>query len=123
MRALVVDDSKAMRRILTSMIVHEGYTVHEAENGKSALAKLEETGPVELMLIDWNMPEMSGIELVRELRTRPQFADSRLMMVTSETDLERIVQALEAGANEYVMKPVTPEALREKLQILGLAPQ
>lgn len=121
MRALVVDDSKAMRRILASMMADAGYSVDEADNGKAALDKLNEIGPVELMLIDWNMPEMNGIELVKELRSRPQFAESRLMMVTSETDLDRIVQALEAGANEYVMKPVTPEALHEKLQLLGLA--
>lgn len=97
-----------------------GYTVDEADSGKSALLRLEEIGPVDLMLIDWNMPEMNGIELVKEVRRQAAYSESRIMMVTSESEMAGVVQALEAGADEYVMKPISEEALFEKLQILGL---
>jgi two-component system chemotaxis response regulator CheY len=120
MRALVVDDSRTMRRILRSYVEKSGYTVDEAENGQEALEVLEQIGAVELMLIDWNMPVMSGFELVQALRSNPAFNEMRLMLVTSETDMTRVIAALQAGANEYLMKPVTLELLNDKLRIMGL---
>jgi two-component system, chemotaxis family, chemotaxis protein CheY len=120
MRALVVDDSRTMRRILRGQMETLGYSAEEAENGKEALDVLEQIGPVELVLIDWNMPVMNGLELVQALRANPVYEASRLMLVTSETDMDRVVAALEAGANEYLMKPITPELLSDKLRILGL---
>ncbi len=120
MRALVVDDSRTMRRILRSYVEKSGYTVDEAENGREALDVLEQVGPVELILIDWNMPVMSGLELVQALRSNPAFNETRLMFVTSEADMTRVVAALEAGANEYLMKPITLELLNDKLRIMGL---
>ncbi len=120
MRALVVDDSRTMRRILRSYVEKSGYTVDEAENGREALDVLEQVGAVELVLIDWNMPVMSGLELVQALRSNPAFNETRLMLVTSEADMTRVVAALEAGANEYLMKPITLELLNDKLRIMGL---
>ncbi len=120
MRALVVDDSRTMRRILRSYVEKSGYTVDEAENGREALEVLEQVGAVELVLIDWNMPVMSGLELVQALRSNPAFNETRLMLVTSEADMARVVAALEAGANEYLMKPITLELLNDKLRIMGL---
>ncbi len=120
MRALVVDDSRTMRRILRSYVEKSGYTVDEAENGREALDVLEQVGAVELVLIDWNMPVMSGLELVRALRSNPAFNETRLMLVTSEADMTRVVVALDAGANEYLMKPITLELLNDKLRIMGL---
>ncbi len=120
MRALVVDDSRTMRRILRSYVEKSGYTVDEAENGREALEVLDQVGAVELVLIDWNMPVMSGLELVQALRSNPAFNETRLMLVTSEADMARVVVALDAGANEYLMKPITLELLNDKLRIMGL---
>jgi two-component system chemotaxis response regulator CheY len=85
-----------------------GYTVREAVNGKDALKIIEsERASVDLVLVDWNMPEMDGLDLVTQLRQDPELASLKLIMVTNETEMNRIVAALEAGANEYLMKPFT----------------
>jgi len=120
MNALVIDDSRTMRRVLSSLIGELGYETEQAENGQEALEVLEQIGPVDLVLVDWNMPVMNGVEFVRAVIASGKYPDTKLMMVTSETDMSRIVEALEAGAHEYLMKPLTPEALREKMQLLGL---
>lgn len=120
MRALVIDDSRTMRRILRSIVEQFGYEVEEAENGKEALEVLEQLGQIELALVDWNMPVMNGLEFVKNMRASGKHPETKLMMVTSETEIDRVVESLEAGANEYLMKPLTPDALKEKLQIMGL---
>jgi two-component system, chemotaxis family, chemotaxis protein CheY len=122
MRAIVVDDSKAMRRILTGALKTHGFEVLEASTGKEAIERLRETGSLDLALIDWNMPEMTGIELVELVRADTGFAGMRLMMVTTETEPEQVERALVAGADEYLMKPFTVETLELKLQTLGLVP-
>jgi len=122
MRVLVVDDSRAMRSILGKMLKELSFELLEAGNGQEALDKLDASGPVALALIDWNMPVMDGLAFVKALRARPAFADTKLMMVTTEADLKNVSAALEAGANEYLMKPFTKEALCEKLALLGLGP-
>ena len=119
MNAIVVDDSRAMRMILKRSLTAEGFSVVEAGDGKQALAKLAETGPVDLALVDWNMPVMSGYELICEVRARPEFNSMSIMMVTTETEIAQVQRALDAGANEYLMKPFAPEVLREKLLLLG----
>lgn len=121
MRALVVDDSRAIRRIISSMLVDLGYEVHQAADGLDALKRLEEIGPPDVMLVDWNMPEMNGIELIKAARSNPSYSDVPIMMVTTETEMSRMAQAFVAGANEYVMKPFDQQTIADKLQILGLS--
>ncbi len=107
--------------ILKRTLVQEGFEVHEAGDGRQALEVLAGTGPVDLALVDWNMPEMTGYELICEVRSRTDMDAMAIMMVTTESVLSQVQRALEAGANEYVMKPFTPDVLREKLLMLGLA--
>jgi two-component system chemotaxis response regulator CheY len=110
-----------MRSILARMLRGLGFEVVEAANGREALQRLRETGKIELALVDWNMPEMSGLDFIRAVRTEHSHDGVLLMMVTTETEMEQISRALEAGANEYVMKPFTQEVILEKLQMLGMA--
>lgn len=120
MRALVIDDSRAMRTILSKMLVSIGFEVEEASDGKDALSKLDGNQPFELALVDWNMPNMNGYEFVQAVRAESSWDAMQLMMVTTETEIDQVVKALEAGANEYVMKPFTRDVILEKLDILGL---
>ena len=119
MNALVIDDSSTMRLILTRFLVKMGFQVVEATNGREALKRLREMGRADLVLVDWNMPEMNGVDFVRSVRADRSFDDLPLVMVTTNTELEHVAEALEAGANEYVMKPFTMDVIREKLCLLG----
>jgi two-component system chemotaxis response regulator CheY len=122
-KALVVDDSKTIRTILGRILKELGYEVCEAGNGKEALKVMEsEKAAVNLVLADWNMPEMNGLELLKQLRQDPDLASLKVIMVTTETELDHMVSALEAGANEYVMKPFTKDILKEKLELVGILP-
>src|SRR4051794_28310049 len=118
MHALVIDDSRAMRSILSQILKKVGFQVTEAGNGREALERLRHMPPPELALVDWNMPEMDGLEFVRAVRADPTYRNLRLMMVTSETEGGRIGAALEAGADEYVMKPFTADVIAQKLELL-----
>ncbi|WP_121258182.1 response regulator [Nocardioides ferulae] len=123
MRALVVDDSRAMRRIVGRILTDAGFEVQEAGHGQEALDLLtEHDTPPDLACIDWNMPVMDGLEFVTEVRSRPEWRSITLMMVTTESEQSRIVRALAAGAHEYLIKPFTADALQEKLDLLGLVP-
>jgi two-component system chemotaxis response regulator CheY len=122
MRAMIVDDSSAMRGMLSRMLRELGMEVSEARDGRDALTKIEESGIPDLMLVDWTMPEMNGLDLVRAVRTQLGDRRSVMMMVTTETETSQMVKALAAGANEYLMKPFTKEALLDKLTLLGIAP-
>lgn len=97
-----------------------GFEIQEAENGLAAVQKLKESGVVELALVDWNMPEMSGIEFVQAVRDESEYDSMKIMMVTTESEVEQVTTALEAGANEYAMKPFTKEVIQEKLALLGI---
>lgn len=119
MNALVIDDSSTMRLILTRFLAKMGFQVVEAANGREALKRLREMGRPDLVLVDWNMPEMNGVDFVRSVRADHSFDDLPLVMVTTNTELEHVAEALEAGANEYVMKPFTMDVIREKLGLLG----
>ena len=120
-KALVVDDSRTIRTILKRILLELGYEVCEAADGREALAVIDTQGDsVSLVLTDWNMPEMDGLELLKRLRQNPQLSLLKIIMVTTETELDRMVSALDAGANEYVMKPFTKEILREKLELVGI---
>jgi two-component system chemotaxis response regulator CheY len=121
--ALVVDDSRAVRMILVRTLKELGYEVREAANGREAMEVMEtERNSVRLVLADWNMPEMNGLDLVKALRKRPEFASLVVVMVTTEAEMSQMVAALEAGANEYVMKPFTKDILVEKLNMTGVHP-
>ncbi|WP_203902176.1 response regulator [Virgisporangium aliadipatigenens] len=120
---MVIDDSRAMRLILTRIATQLGFTVVEAGNGREALDKLAEMSEVpQLALVDWNMPEMNGLEFVTAVRAEARYKPMTLMMVTTESEQSQIVRALAAGAHEYVIKPFTPDAIVEKLALLGLVP-
>jgi len=120
-KALVVDDSRAMRLILSKTLRDLGFDVSQAANGREALEAMDREGAsFSLVLVDWNMPELSGLDVVRSLRAQPVFDRVPVMMVTTETEIEQMVRALEAGANEYIMKPFTREVVEDKLRLLGV---
>jgi len=122
-KALVVDDSRAVRMILAKTLKELGYEVREAANGREALEVIEvEKTAVTLVLADWNMPEINGLDLLKRLRQDPELSSLVVVMVTTETELDQMAAALEAGANEYVMKPFTKDILMEKLQLVGIHP-
>ncbi len=122
-KTLVVDDSKAVRMILAKTLRELGHEVIEAANGREALEVVaHEENSITLVLADWNMPEVNGLELLKRLRAQPELAALSVVMVTTETEVDQMAAALEAGANEYVMKPFTREILVEKLQMAGCLP-
>lgn len=128
MHALVIDDSRAMRRIVGGILKDLGYTVTDAAHGREALDVLEATtaegGALpDLACIDWNMPVMDGLQLVGAIRANPAWRAVTMMMVTTESEHGQIVRALAAGAHEYMIKPFTPDAFADKLSLLGLLPQ
>lgn len=120
MRALVIDDSRATRSILRRMLEQLGYEVHEAGDGRDALGVLDRESPFDLALVDWNMPVMDGLQFVQAVRAEGGHDGPLLVMVTTEGDTDHMIQALEAGADEYVMKPFTASVIREKLRLLGV---
>lgn len=122
MRALVVDDSRSMRTIILKQLKELGFEVYEAENGQEAMSRLHEVKNINLVLLDWNMPEMDGLEVLSLIRAEPAYKQVRVMMVTTESEMSRVATALEAGASEYLMKPFDREALLEKLILLGMDP-
>ena len=120
MQALVVDDSRAMRAILTRLMTGFGFDVVQAGDGAEALALLDGGLMPDVALVDWNMPVMDGLTFIKSCRARADLRQITLMMVTTESESDRIVRALAAGAHEYLIKPFTGEAMLEKLDLLGL---
>jgi two-component system, chemotaxis family, chemotaxis protein CheY len=121
MKAMIVDDSRAMRSMLRKILKENGFeVVAEAENGRDALDQLLQHDFLDLMLLDWNMPVMNGYDLLCEVRRHAKWNDMRVMLVTTETEASQILRALDAGADEYLIKPFVKEALRDKLQVMGL---
>ncbi len=123
MRALVIDDSRAMRRIVGSILEDFGYETRQAGDGRQALDVLEEGWLPDLACVDWNMPVMDGLQFVSAVRSNPAYRSVTLMMVTTESETSQIVRALAAGAHEYMIKPFTADAIRDKLALLGLLPE
>ena len=119
MRAMIVDDSRFVRGFLRGLLEEKGIECAEAADGQSGLDQLNSDGPFDLALVDWNMPVMNGFDMLVNLRAQGN-SDLKVMMVTTEAENEFIVRALEAGADEYLMKPFDEEALDEKLALLGL---
>jgi two-component system, chemotaxis family, chemotaxis protein CheY len=120
MQALVVDDSRAMRAILTRLLDGLGFDVAQAGDGQEALEVLSSGVRPDVILVDWNMPVMDGLTFIKQCRAHDEYRDIVLMMVTTESEQSNIVRALAAGAHEYVIKPFTQEVITEKLQLLGL---
>lgn len=119
-RTLVVDDSRVIRSIVGRTLVELGFQIEEAANGAEALLLLQKGALPIMIMIDWNMPEMSGMEMVRAVRANPAWSDVKLIMITSENEAERVQEALEAGADEYIMKPFSKDMIQEKLLLLGI---
>jgi two-component system chemotaxis response regulator CheY len=122
MRVLVVDDSSTMRRIIVNTLKKLGHedTV-EAGDGKEALRALA-AGVPDVIVTDWNMPEMNGPQFVEAVRSQPQLAKTPVLMVTTQAAKEDVIVALQAGVNDYLIKPFTPEALKEKINSLTRKP-
>lgn len=120
MRALIVDDSRFVRGILRGMLEERGVECEEAIDGQAGLDLLHGDMRFDLALVDWNMPVMDGLEMLKQLRSEG-FDGIKVMMVTTEAENNFIVRALEAGADEYLMKPFDEEGLTDKLAMLGLA--
>lgn len=117
---LIVDDSRVIRKVSRHMIETLGMTVEEAGNGVEALQQCDQTMP-DVILLDWNMPVMSGIEFIRVLRGRPDGTRPKVVFCTTENDVAHIREAIAAGADEYVMKPFDQDTLHAKLQLVGVA--
>jgi two-component system chemotaxis response regulator CheY len=121
MYALIIDDSRAMRRILRQIVEPLGFHILEAGDGQEGLERLEQYHPdVELTLVDWNMPVMNGLEFVKAVRGDDQYQQMKIAMVTTETEPAQMARALMAGVDEFVMKPFTSEILIEKLKLIGV---
>ncbi|HVY70815.1 MAG TPA: response regulator [Verrucomicrobiae bacterium] len=123
MKMLIVDDSKAIRNFLVALAEGMSFRTTQACDGREGLATLIQNDPREpfdVALVDWEMPRMNGLEFVTAVRRNRDFAGVRLLMVTTLNSMERVSEALQAGADDFLMKPVTGEMLADKLQILGL---
>ncbi|HKB00761.1 MAG TPA: response regulator [Gemmataceae bacterium] len=120
MRALVIDDSRTARTIIKEVLREVGLEVVEAANGREGLDQLRRADNLDLVLVDWNMPVMNGLEFIQAVRADRAYDPVRIVMVTTETEQEQVARALAAGANEYVMKPFTKEILVAKLSLLDV---
>jgi two-component system chemotaxis response regulator CheY len=115
MKILVVDDFSTMRRIVKNILKQIGYeNIEEAEDGAQAYAKLKEGG-FGFVITDWNMPNMDGLEFLKKTRSDPELKDTPVLMVTAEAEKEKVVAAIQAGVNNYIVKPFTAEVLKEKM--------
>ena len=119
MRALVIDDSAVTRGIIKQILNAMGFEVFEAGDGREGLDRVRELDGLDLILLDWNMPRMDGIQFLRMLRAQTALASLPVMMVSSNNEAENIAASLNAGANEYIMKPFTEDVMRAKLELLG----
>lgn len=118
MKVLVVDDFSTMRRIVKNIIKQLGFSnVEEAEDGAQALAKLK-ADKFDFVISDWNMPNMTGLELLQAVRADASLKDIRFLMVTAEAEKDKIVAAVQSGVNSYILKPFTAETLKEKIDVI-----
>lgn len=116
MKILVVDDFSTMRRIVKNLLKQIGYeNIDEAEDGQHAFSKLK-GDRFQFVVSDWNMPNMTGIELLKNLRSDPELKDLPFLMVTAEAEKEKVIEAIKAGVNNYIIKPFTAEILKEKME-------
>lgn len=120
MRALVIDDSRAVRAFIRPILNEMGFEVCEAGNGQEGLERLREYPETGIVLVDWNMPIMDGLQFIQVVRADPAYRGLRIVMVTTETESEQMNRAMAAGADEYVMKPFSKEVLVAKLSIMDV---
>lgn len=119
MKLLVVDDSSTMRRIIKNTLQRLGYEdIFEAENGIEAWDILDKNSDMGVLITDWNMPEMNGLELVKKTRADSRFTDIPIIMITTEGGKVEVITAIKAGVNNYIVKPFTPQVLKEKLEVV-----
>ncbi|HEX4030812.1 MAG TPA: response regulator [Terracidiphilus sp.] len=119
MRALIVDDSRFVRGYLRGLLEGKGIECEEAGDGQAAIDRIHGGQPFDFALVDWNMPVMNGLDMLKQMRAEG-YADVKVLMVTTEAENDYILRALEAGADEYLMKPFDDEALSEKLAMIGV---
>ncbi|MBJ93319.1 MAG: response regulator [Rickettsiales bacterium] len=120
MKVLIVDDSRATRAILKRILKPMGVTCVEAADGQKGLDTLAENPDVALALVDWNMPNMDGLQFIQAVRSDSNNDDVLLMMVTTESEIQRVSYAMDAGANEYIVKPFTQDIISQKMRLMGL---
>ena len=120
MKALIIDDSRTMRRLLNSYVSEFSIEAVEAEDGQQALSALKEQGPVDFALVDWDMPVMNGLDFVKAVRADHAYDGMKLMMVTAHSSMDDVGQAIEQGANDFLMKPFDGPMVADKLRLLGL---
>lgn len=119
MKLLVVDDSSTMRRIIKNTLQRLGYEdILEAEHGVEAWNQMCTIEGINVLITDWNMPEMNGLELVKKVRAEDKYKDIPIIMVTTEGGKSEVITALKAGVNNYIVKPFTPQVLKEKLEVV-----
>lgn len=121
MHALIIEDSRAMRRLIGRIMTSLGFELLEAANGREGLQQLNDHHKkIEVVLVDWNMPEMNGLEFVRSARAEEKHGEQKIIMVTTETAPTQMARALLAGVDEFVMKPFTRQILIDKLKLIGV---
>ncbi|MFP4542256.1 MAG: response regulator [Opitutales bacterium] len=120
MRLLIIDDSRTMRSILRAYAEEQGMETSEAGDGLEALERLRADGPFDAALIDWDMPRMDGITLLRELRQDPAYRGLKTLMVTAQSSFENVTEAMLAGADDYLMKPLDEAMFLDKLRLIGV---
>ena len=118
-QCLIVDDSSVIRKVARKIMEEANFEISEAENGQQALEKCRHNMP-EIILLDWNMPVMNGLEFLKELRKEASGDTAKVIFCTTENDMDHITQAISAGANEYIMKPFDKEIIISKLKEVGL---
>lgn len=120
LKVLVVDDFATMRKIIKNILTQLGFkNIFEADDGSTALELLKKE-KIDLIISDWNMPKMSGLDLLKAVRNDPNFKDILFVMVTAEAQKDNVIEAIKHGVNQYIVKPFTPETLKEKLEkVLG----
>lgn len=122
MRALIIDDSKAIRTAIKTHLSAMGFETVEAEDGTHAIEQVEAHWPIDVATVDWEMPRTTGVEFIEQLKQRPEFDSIKLLMVTTLNSLQQVARALRAGADEYLMKPITREMIEEKFILMGVLP-
>lgn len=120
MRALVIDDSRVACTVIRGVLREMGIESVEAGDGRQGLDALRAAPDLDLVLVDWNMPVMDGLEFIKAVRAQREFDAVKIVMVTTETESEQVTRAMQAGANEYVMKPFTKDVLIAKLSMLDI---
>lgn len=120
MRALIIDDEDSSRILLTAILEPYGFETVESENCADAWQILESQPRFDLALVDWNTPKMSGIDFLKKVRADTRFQDLLVIMITGMNDMPNVKEALQQGANEYVMKPFTEDMILDKMKIVGI---